>query len=175
VRASSPADLVSLKDAVRRVVQQIDPVLPVSELRTGEDHADRQLGAVRLTAEVSMILGLLALLLAGLGLYGVVSYAVSARTREIGIRVALGARSTNVRALIIRQGMLLTAFGLTVGLMVSLIATPVLQSMLVNLPPTDLVTFVGVSGLLIAFAFVTCYVPARRATRIDAITTLRAE
>jgi predicted lysophospholipase L1 biosynthesis ABC-type transport system permease subunit len=148
VRASSPADLVSLKDAVRRVVQQVDPVLPVSELRTGEDHADRQLGAVRLTAEVSMILGLLALLLAGLGLYGVVSYAVSARTREIGIRVALGAHSTNVRALIMRQGMLLTTLGLAVGLIVSLIATPVLQSMLSNLPATDLVTFVGVSAVL---------------------------
>jgi putative ABC transport system permease protein len=123
-------------------------VLPVSELRSGEDHADRQLGALRLTAEVSMILGLLALLLAGLGLYGVVSYAVSARTREIGIRVALGAHSTNVRALIMRQGMLLTTLGLAVGLIVSLIATPVLQSMLSNLPATDLVTFVGVSAVL---------------------------
>jgi ABC-type antimicrobial peptide transport system permease subunit len=160
---------------VRRIVQQVDPVLPVSELRTGEDHADRQLGAVRLTAEVSMIFGLLALLLAGLGLYGVVSYAVSARTREIGIRVALGARSTNVRALIIRQGMLLTTLGLAVGLAASLLATPVLQSMLVNLPPTDFATFVGVSGLLIAIALVACYVPALRATRVDPMTTLRAE
>ena len=175
VRAASPADLVSLKDAVRRVVQQVDPVLPVSELRTGEDHADRQLGAVRLTAEISMILGLLALLLAGLGLYGVVSYAVSARTREIGIRVALGAHATNVRALIIRQGMLLTTLGLAAGFIVSLIAMPVLQSMLSNLPGADVVTFVGVSALLIAIAFVACYVPARRATRIDPMATLRAE
>jgi predicted permease len=175
VRTSSPVDLVSLKDVVRRVVQQVDPVLPVSELRTGEDHADRQLGAVRLTAEVSMILGLLALLLAGLGLYGVVSYAVSARTREIGIRVALGAQATNVRALIIRQGMLLTAVGMAVGLAVSLLATPVLQSMLIDLPPPDPVTLAGVSGLLIAIALVACYAPARRATRIDPIATLRAE
>jgi predicted permease len=175
VRASSAADLVSLKDVVRRVVQQVDPVLPVSELRTGEDHADRQLGALRLTTEVSMILGLLALILAGLGLYGVVSYAVSARTREIGIRVALGAHSTNVRALIIRQGMLLSIVGIAVGLIASLLVAPVLRSMLINLPPTDPITFAGVSGLLIAIALVACYVPARRATRIDPIATLRAE
>jgi predicted permease len=175
VRASSPADLVSLKDVVRRVVQQVDPVLPVSELRTGEDHADRQLGAVRLTAEVSMILGLVALLLAGLGLYGVVAYAVSARTREIGIRVALGAHSTNVRALIIGQGLLLTSVGLVIGLIVSVMATPVLQSMLIDLPATDSVTLAGVSALLIAIALAACYVPARRATRIDPIAILRAE
>ena len=112
---------------------------------------------------------------AWLGLYGVISYAVSARTREIGIRLALGAHSTNVRALIIRQGMLLTAVGLAVGLAASLLATPVLHSMLINLPPTDAVTFASVSGLLIAIALVACYVPARRATRIDPIATLRAE
>ena len=97
------------------------------------------------------------------------------RAREIGIRLALGAHTANVRALIIRQGMLLTALGLAVGLIVSLIATPVLQSMLIDLPATDPVTFAGVSGLLLAIALVACYVPARRATRIDPIATLRAE
>ena len=122
-----------------------------------------------------MLLGLVALTLASLGLYGVISYAVSLRAREIGIRLALGAHSTNVRALIIRQGMLLTAVGLAVGLIVSLMATPVLQSMLINLPATDFITFVGVSGLLIAIALVACYVPARRATRIDPCAALRAE
>jgi putative ABC transport system permease protein len=175
VRASSSSDLASLREAVRGTLQKVDPVLPISEVRTGEDHADPQLGAVRLTAEVAMLLGLVALTLASLGLYGVISYAVSIRTREIGIRLALGAHSANVRALIIRQGMLLTALGLTVGLIVSLMATPVLQSMLINLPATDSVTFVGVSALLIAIALVACYVPARRATRIDPIAILRAE
>ena len=175
VRASSPNDLGSLREAVRRTLQKVDPVLPISEVRTGEDHADPQLGAVRLTAEVSMLLGLVALTLASLGLYGVISYAVSMRTREIGIRMALGAHSTNVRALIIRQGILLTAVGLAVGLGASLLVTPVLQSLLINLPANDPVTFTGVSGLLIAIALVACYVPARRATRIDPIATLRAE
>jgi len=175
VRASSPSDLDSLGTAVRRTLEKVDPVLPISEVRMGEDHADPQLGAMRLTAEVSMLLGLVALTLASLGLYGVISYAVSARTREIGIRLALGAHSANLRALIIRQGMLLTAVGLAVGLAASLLATPVLQSMLINLPATDPVTFGGVSVLLIAIALVACYVPARRATRINPIATLRAE
>ena len=175
VRASSSHDLVSLEQAVRRTLQELDPVLPISEIRMGEDHADPQLGAVRLTAELSMLLGLVALTLAGLGLYGVISYAVSARTREIGIRMALGAHSTNVRALIIRDGMLLTSVGLVIGLGGSFLLTPVLQSTLFNLPATDLVTFIGVSVLLIAIALGACYVPARRATRINPIATLRAE
>jgi len=175
VKTASAGDLYSVAEAVRRSIQTIDPVMPIADVRTGEDHAAPELGAVRLTAEVAMLLGLVAVTLASLGLYGVISYAVSVRTREIGIRVALGAHSTNVRVLIIRQGMLLTAVGLTVGLAASLLATPVLQSMLVQLPATDPVTFVGVSALLIAIALVACYVPARRATRIDPIATLRAE
>jgi len=175
VKTASAGDLQSIAEAVRKSIQKIDPVMPIAEIRKGEDHAAPELGAVRLTAEVAMLLGLVALTLASLGLYGVISYAVSVRTREIGIRLALGAHSTNVRALIIRQGMLLTAVGLVVGLIVSLMATPVLKSMLINLPATDPVTFVGVSALLVAIALAACYVPARRATRIDPIATLRAE
>ena len=175
VKAASAGDLHSVDMAVRASIQKIDPVMPIAEVRKGEDHAAPELGAVRLTAEVAMLLGLVALTLASLGLYGVISYAVSVRTREIGIRLALGAPSTNVRALIIRQGMLLTAVGLAGGLTSSLLVAPVLQSMLINLPATDPVTFVGVSGLLIAIALLACYVPARRATRIDPIATLRAE
>ena len=175
VRASSARDLVSLEQAVRRTLQKVDPVLPISEVRRGEDHADPRLGAIRLTAQVSMLLGLVALTLAALGLYGVISYAVSARTREIGIRVALGAQTTNVRALIIKHGMLLTSVGLAIGLGGSLLLTPLLQSFLIDLPANDSVTFAGVSVLLIAIALVACYVPARRATRINPIATLRAE
>jgi predicted permease len=175
VRASSASDLESLRKAVGLTLQQLDPVLPISEVRTGEDHADPQLGAVRLTAEVSMLLGLVALTLAGLGLYGVISYAVSVRTREIGIRVALGAHSTNVRTLIISHAMLLTAMGLAIGLGGSLLLTPVLQSFLIDLPANDWATLGGVSVLLVVIALVACYVPAWRATRINPIVILRAE
>lgn len=141
----------------------------------GEDHADPQLGAVRLTAEISMLLGLVALTLAGLGLYGVISYSVSTRTREIGIRLALGAHSTNVRGLIVRHGMLLTVVGLVIGLGGSVLLTPVLQSFLIDLPPSDPVTFGAVAVALVVIATVASYVPARRATRIDPIATLRTE
>jgi predicted permease len=175
VRASSPADLDSLRNAVGQTLRRVDPVLPISEIRTGEDHADPQLGAVRLTAEVSMLLGLVALTLAGLGLYGVTSYAVSARTREIGIRIALGAHSTNVRALIIRHGVLLSALGLVIGLGGSLLLTPMLQSFLIGLPASDSITFGAVTVALVAIALVASYVPARRATGIDPIVTLRNE
>ena len=175
VRASSPNDLESLGIAVRRTLQKVDPVLPLSEVRMGEDHADPQLGAVRLTAEISMLLGLVALTLAGLGLYGVISYSVSTRTREIGIRLALGAHSTNVRGLIVRHGMLLTVVGLVIGLGGSVLLTPVLQSFLIDLPPSDPVTFGAVAVALVVIATVASYVPARRATRIDPIATLRTE
>jgi len=175
VRAASAGNLTALGEAVRRAVQQIDPVVPVTEVRTGEDHADPQLGAVRLTAEVSMLLGLVALTLAGLGLYGVTSYAVSARTREIGIRVALGALSANVHGLILRHGLLLTGAGLVVGLSASLLLTPVLQSLLFNLPPNDPLTFAAVAVALVVIALIASYVPARRASRIDPIATLRTE
>jgi predicted permease len=175
VKTASSGDLDSTAEAVRKSIEKIDPVLPIAEVRKGEDHSAPELGAVRLTAEVAMLLGLVALTLASLGLYGVISYAVSVRTREIGIRLALGAHAANVRALIVRQGLLLTALGLAAGLIGSLMATPVLQSMLINLPATDPVTFAGVSVLLIAIALVACYVPARRATRIDPMVTLRCE
>ena len=175
VRASSARGLTSMKKAVQEVVRKIDPALPMTEVRAGEDHADARLGAVRLTAEVSMLLGLVALAMAGLGLYGVISYAVSARTREIGIRVALGAHSTNVRSLIVRQGMLLTLLGVEIGLGGSLLLTPVLQSFLIDLPANDPATFAAVSIVLILIALAACYIPARRATKIDPIATLRAE
>jgi predicted permease len=175
VKASSSGALIPLTEAVRGVVRKLDPAMPISEVRTGEEHAGAELGALRLMTEVAMLLGLVALTLASLGLYGVVSYAVSMRTREIGIRVALGAHATNVRALIIRHGLLLTGIGLAIGLGGALFVTPVLQSMLVDLPANDPATFAGIAILLVAIALAACYFPARRATRIDPIVTLRCE
>jgi predicted permease len=174
-KASSSSDLRSLREVVRGTLQKVDPVLPISQIRIGEDHGDPQLGAVRLTAEVSMLLGLVALTLAILGLYGVISYVVSARTREISIRLALGAHAANVRGLVVRHGLLLTCVGLVVGLGASLLLTPILQSQLINLPPQDPLTLAAVSMVLVIIALVACLIPARRATRIDPIATLRAE
>jgi putative ABC transport system permease protein len=105
----------------------------------------------------------------------VVSYSVSMRAREIGIRVALGAHSTSVRALIIKHGLLLTCFGLGIGLGAAVLVTPFLQSMLIDLPASDPATFAGISFLLVAIALAACYLPARRATKIDPIVVLRCE
>ena len=130
-------------------------------------------------ARASMILisgfAALALLLAVIGLYGLIAFSASQRTREIGIRVALGARRQNILTLILRKGMLLTFLGTAIGIFLSLGLTRLLGSMLFQVSPTDLSVFTGVSLLLLATAFIACYIPARRASRIDPIVALRYE
>jgi putative ABC transport system permease protein len=117
----------------------------------------------------------LALVLACVGLYGVISYSVAQRTHEIGVRMALGARPRDVLRLVLRQGMGLTIVGLVVGIAVGLLATRVLSDMLFGVTARDPLTFVGVPALLLLVAFLACYIPARRATRIDPLVALRWE
>jgi len=126
----------------------------------------------------ALLLGLfaaLALVLACVGLYGVISYAVAQRTHEIGVRMALGAQPVDVLRLVLRQGMGLTIVGLIIGVGVGSIATRVLTDMLFGVTPRDPLTFIGVPALLLLVAFLACYIPARRATRIDPLVALRYE
>ena len=126
----------------------------------------------------ALLLGLfaaLALVLACVGLYGVISYSVAQRTHEIGVRMALGARPGDVLKLVLRQGMGLTIVGLVVGIAIGSVATRVLSDMLFGVTPRDPLTFVGVPALLLLVAFLACYIPARRATRIDPLVALRWE
>jgi putative ABC transport system permease protein len=121
------------------------------------------------------ILGMLGLMLAVVGVYGVVSYAVALRTQEIGVRMALGAQSGKVLAMILRQGVTLAAYGLLIGLALSLALSQFLKSLLFKVSAADPLTYAGVSLLMLAITVVACYIPARRASAVDPLVALRYE
>jgi len=164
-----------LVKAVRAEIATLDRGLPVASVRTLRQHMTWALWGVRMAASLSLAFGLLALLLAAAGLYSVMAYSVSQRTREIGIRMALGAEGRDVLRLVAGQGMALTGVGLALGLAAAFAATRLLSSILYGVSATDAPTFAAIAALLAAVAFVACYVPARRATRIDPMEALRYE
>ena len=163
--------LGSVQDAVWSLDQQlpIENVATLAELRSGGVAPQRFR-----TILVSLFAGI-ALALSAVGIYGVLSYSVARRTRELGLRVSLGARTGDVLRLVLRQGMLLTGVGLAAGTVMSLLATGWLGSLLFEVSPTDPMTFVLVAGVLAAVAFLACLLPALRATRVDPLIALRAE
>jgi putative ABC transport system permease protein len=168
------SDARELLAAVRHEVRQLDPHLPASG-KALEERLAMPLLPVRLSAALLGGFGLLALLLAAVGIYGVMSHAVSRRTREIGIRVALGARASNVLRLVIRQGMAPVLAGVGVGLIAALGLARLAGSLLFGVSAADPLTYVGVAALLTGVALLACYVPARRATKIDPMAALRNE
>ena len=129
----------------------------------------------RSLSTLSTVFGILALLLACLGLYGIAAYSVAARTREIGIRMALGARPAEVHRMVIRQGMRLAAIGIALGLAAALVVSRILASLLFGVSGADSLIYVGVSILLILVALAACYIPARRAAAVDPMIALRYE
>jgi putative ABC transport system permease protein len=170
--AGEPARLIK---TVRGEIEQMDPKLPVSDARTMTEHLGVSLTPARVAAAVLGSFGLLALVLAGIGIYGVTAYSVAQRTREIGIRMALGAEAVDVVKLIVRQGMVLTLAGLGVGLAGALAATRLMTSLLYGVSATDPLTFVAVALLLSFIALLACWIPARRATKVDPMIALRYE
>jgi macrolide transport system ATP-binding/permease protein len=161
--------------AVRSAVERLDANLPVYDVKTMTQHLEIKLLPARMAGTVLGVFGLLALSLAALGLYGVVSYSVSQRTREIGVRVALGARPRDVVKMVIGQGMRLTAIGLVIGVAAAWGLSRLLSGMLYGVSAADPVTFAGVTFLLAAVAFFACYLPARRAARVQPMVALRHE
>jgi predicted permease len=169
------ADPQALLPAIRKVVAQLNANLPLFHVTTQSEQIDRLLFQERLVARLSAFFGLLALVLACIGLYGLLSYEVARRTREIGIRMALGAQIGDVLRLVVKQGIALAVVGAAVGIGVALGVTRYLTSMLYDVRANDPVTIIAVAVLLALVALAACYIPARRATRVDPIIALRYE
>ena len=160
---------------IRRIVRSVDVHIPITYEKTIRQHMAIALWPSWMGAILLGSLGLLAFILASMGVYGVMAYSVSQRTRELGIRMALGAQTSQVIRLVLRQGMLLAAIGLGFGLFAAFGSTHLAGSLLYGVSPNDPVIFVGVTSLLAFAAFAACYFPARRALKIDPITALRTE
>jgi predicted permease len=160
---------------IRRIVRELDPKVEVSGLRTVNELVDEQVLQERTISHLAGFFSLSALALACLGLYGILSYNVVRRTREMGIRMALGAQRRNVICVVLRQGMTLTLLGCAAGVLLAVVLTRVVSSLLYGVTPTDPLTFILTVLLLGAVAFVSCWLPARRAARIDPMAALRYE
>ncbi|HEU4434444.1 MAG TPA: ABC transporter permease [Pyrinomonadaceae bacterium] len=169
------ADAASLAQAVRQAVWAVDKDQPISNVRTMDDVLATAVSRERFQTLLLALFATLALALACVGLYGVVSYTVVQRTHEIGVRMALGAQPRDVLRLVIRQGMLLTLLGLVIGVVSAFAATRVMTEMLFGVTATDRLTFAVVPLVLTTIAFFACYLPARRATRVDPLVALRTE
>jgi predicted permease len=168
-------DPIAMIPAIRAVVREVDANLPLFDVTTQNAQAEESVASERLFAQLSSFFALLSLALASIGLYGVMAYGVAQRTREMGIRVALGAQAGDVLRLVIGQGMKMVLLGMFIGLPASLALTRLVKSLLFGVSATDPLTFAVIAVLLISVAVVACYVPARRATKVDPMVALRYE
>jgi predicted permease len=173
MRGSS--DPAPLANALRQAVRQLDPTLAVANIRPMDDIADANVSTPRFALFLVALFAGLALALAAIGIYGVISYAVSQRTHEFGLRMALGAQPGDVRRLVLRQGVKLALGGVALGLVGALVLGRVLWSLLYQVSAADPVTFTSVSAIAIAVAALACYLPARRATAVDPANALRSD
>jgi putative ABC transport system permease protein len=169
------ADEPALMTPLRHAVAEVDPSLPLYNLGTMQGRVMDSLAQSRFSTLLLTAFGVIALILAAIGVYGVISYGVAQRTQEIGIRMALGARHGDVLALVVRHGAALAAVGLAVGLAAALALSGMLGSLLYQVSPTDPPTFALISLLITLVALVACLVPARRATKVDPMVALRYE
>jgi putative ABC transport system permease protein len=168
-------DPLSIVNSVRKEVQAIDPDQPIAAVKLMKDWVDSSVAEPRYRTTLLGLFAALAMVLAATGIYGVMSYSVAQRTHEIGVRMALGASQIDVLKLVVRQGMVLTFIGVVLGLAGALALTRVMSTLLFGVTTKDPITFAAVAALLIAVAFIACFVPARRATRVDPLVALRYE
>ncbi|KPJ93436.1 MAG: hypothetical protein AMS18_05750, partial [Gemmatimonas sp. SG8_17] len=173
--ARSETDPTSLASSIRRMVAEVDPNVPLYNVRTVDSYLGENLAQARLSMSALGLFSLIALLLASVGIYGVISYAVSERTRDIGIRMALGASAKAVTGQVVRSGAKLIGLAVLIGLAASLALSRLLQSMVFEVSTSDPTTIVAVSLILMAVAVAACYLPARRAGKVDVVKALRRE
>jgi putative ABC transport system permease protein len=171
----SEAGEAAIASAVHQAVRSLDPELPAGNSETVESILQRTTGQPRFRAYLIAAFAGIALLLAGVGLYGLISYTVAQRVPEIGVRLALGATPKQVGSLIVRQGVSLALAGVVVGLIGALAATRLIEGLLFSVSATDPVVYAGLAAVLLLIAALACYVPARRAMKVDPLTALRAE
>ncbi len=168
-------DPLSIVGAVRQAVWSIDPNQPISNVSTLEKVVDDSIAQRRLNMLLMGLFGGLALLLSAVGIYGLLSHAVTQRTQEMGIRMALGAQVGDVLKLVLKQGMMLALVGEVIGLVAAFALTRLIRGLLFGVTPNDAMTFVAVVGVLTFVALLACYIPARRATKVDPLIALRYE
>jgi len=175
IAARSPLEQSALLNSIRQTVQKIDPNLPLIQPLSMQERMAQTLVSRRLTLSLFSLFAIVALVLATIGLYGVMSYGVAQRRHELGIRLALGATSRDVLQLIVGQGMRLVMFGIGLGVVVALLVNRLLTSLLFGVKPTDPLTFGVIALLLLIVALIACWLPARRATKVDPLMALRHE
>jgi putative ABC transport system permease protein len=168
-------DPMALVSAVRSAVAGVDEEQPISEMKPMTQAVKESIVGIAYVSVMMGVMGVMALVLAAVGVYGVMAFAVQQRTHEIGIRMALGAQRRDVLRLVVGGGLLLTAIGLLAGLPLSLALAHLLAGLIYGIGATDPVTFIGCGLILIAVAFVACWIPARRAMRTDPVVALRYE
>jgi putative ABC transport system permease protein len=166
-------DAAAIPADVRQQVQSVDPTLAVYDAQTLNETVSASLAERRFSMQMISLFAITALLLASLGIYGVISYIVSERTHEIGIRLALGAQRANIVRMVLRQGLRLALTGAAVGLVGALIVSQFMAGLLYGVRPTDPLTFLSVAMVLMGVAMLATYIPARRATKVDPMCALR--
>jgi putative ABC transport system permease protein len=171
----SKSGVETLGEAVRQEVEKVNPNVPVHSISSMDQIIARSVADRRFSLELLGVFAAVALLLAAIGIYGVMSYSFSQRTHEVGIRLALGAQRLDIVRLALGEGMRVVVIGLAAGLVGAAIMTRFFRSMLFNVAPTDPPTFLSVSALLAGVALFACYIPAKRATRVDPLVALREE
>jgi putative ABC transport system permease protein len=166
---------LSVASAARNVIRSIDPEQPVGEVTTMNNLMAKSIARSRFNATLLAVFSLVALVMAAVGIYGVISYSVQLRTHEIGVRMALGAQRADVLRLVVKQGIRLGLFGVAVGLAASFALTRLIASLLFEVTATDKTTFGLVAAGLFLITLVACYIPARRATKVNPLVALRYE